>query len=264
MRSFPYLSLTGPGASVLLLLLAPSGSAAQSLADHTYSAESIEAGSRVYVSECALCHGPDGGGVDGIDLRRGLFRSARSDEDLRRVITSGVGGSRMPAFDDLRAEELDGVIAYIRAGFDPSGVAVRVGDATRGQTIFEGVGRCTQCHRVNGEGGRRLAPDLSDIGLVRTPAALQRTILDPSSALLPINRPVRIVTNDGEAVRGRRLNEDTHTVQIVDSQERLRSFVKEDLAEYEVRTTASMPTPELTPEQVADLIGYLLTLRGLP
>jgi hypothetical protein len=105
---------------------------------------------------------------------------------------------------------------------------------------------------------------LSDIGLIRTPAALQRTILDPTSALLPINRPVRILTRDGETIRGRRLNEDTHTVQLVDSGERLRSFVKADLAEYEVRETASMPTPNLTPEQVADLIGYLLTLRGLP
>ena len=251
-------------ALAVLLMAVPSSAAAQSVADHTYAAEAIETGSRVYVTECSLCHGPNGSGVDGIDLRRGLFRNARSDDDLRRVITSGVGGSRMPAFDDLRPEELDGVIAYIRAGFDPSGVAVRVGDATRGQAIFEGVGRCTQCHRVNGEGGRRLAPDLSDVGLVRTPAALQRTILDPTSALLPINRPVRIVTENGETVRGRRLNEDTHTVQIIDAQERLRSFVKADLAEYEVRTTASMPTPELTPEQVADLIGYLLTLRGLP
>jgi len=236
---------------------------AQNIADHTYTSDAIQAGSRVYVTECALCHGANGNGVDGIDLRRGLFRTARSDDDLRRVIASGVGGSRMPAFD-LRPEELDGVVAYIRAGFDPSGIAVHVGDPARGQAIFEGDGRCTRCHRVNGQGGRRFAPDLSDIGVARTPAALQRTILDPTSALLPINRPVRIVTRDGETVRGRRLNEDTYTVQLVDSQERLRSFVKADLAEYTVSETASMPTPSLTPDQVADVIGYLLTLRGLP
>lgn len=241
----------------------PAASAAQSAADHTYTAEAIQAGSRVYVTECALCHGPNGSRVDGVDLRRQLFRNARSDEDLRRVITNGVGGSRMPAFD-LRSEELDGIVAYIRAGFDPSGVAVRVGDPARGRAIFEGEGRCTECHRVHGEGGRRFAPDLSDIGVDRTPAALQRTILDPTSGLLPINRPVRIVTREGETIRARRLNEDTYTVQIIDARERLRSFVKADLAEYEVSEAASMPTPDLTPEEVADLIGYLLTLRGLP
>lgn len=242
---------------------APAAATAQAIADHTYSTEAIQAGSRVYVNECALCHGPTGNRVDGVDLRRQLFRNARSDDDLRSVITNGVGGSRMPAIA-LRPEELDGIVAYIRAGFDPEGVAVRVGDAARGRAIFEGSGRCTNCHRVNGQGGRRFAPDLSDIGVARTPAALQRTILDPTSGLMPINRPVRIVTRDGETVRARRLNEDTYTVQIIDSQERLRSFVKSELAEYEVRESASMPTPNLTAEEIADLIGYLLTLRGQP
>ena len=53
---------------------------------------------------------------------------------------------------DLRPFELDGVIAYIRAGFDPSGVAVKVGEAARGQVLFEGSGDCASCHRVHGRG----------------------------------------------------------------------------------------------------------------
>jgi putative heme-binding domain-containing protein len=254
--------LTGLGALALLVAGAPAPALGQGDADHTYSSAAIEAGSRVYVTECALCHAPNGDGVDGVDLRLGLFRGARSDDDLRRVITTGVSDSRMPAFA-LRPEELDGVVAYIRAGFDPEGVAVRVGDAASGQAIFQGAGRCVQCHRVNGV-GRRLAPDLSDVGLVRTPAAIQRTILDPTAALLPINRPVRAVTRDGETIRGRRLNEDTYTVQLIDSQERLRSLVKADLVEYEVSRTATMEPTTLSADEVADLIGYLLSLRGLP
>lgn len=249
-----------PAACALLASISPA--LAQGDADHTYASAAIETGSRVYVTECALCHGPNGNGVDGVDLRRGLFRAARSDDDLRRVITAGVPGSRMPAFD-LRPEELDGIVAYIRAGFDPEGVAVRVGDPVRGREVFEGVGQCAECHRVNGV-GPRMAPDLSDIGLVRTAAAIQRTILDPTSALWPINRPVHAVTRAGETIRGRRLNEDTYTVQLIDSQERLRSLVKADLLEYEVGTTATMRPTTLTPDQVADLVGYLLTLTGSP
>jgi putative heme-binding domain-containing protein len=168
----------------------------------------------------------------------------------------------MPAFD-LQPFELDGVVAYIRAGFDPSGVAVKVGDASRGQALFAGSGGCASCHRVNGQGSRT-APDLSEIGVVRTPAALQRTLLDPSAALLPINRPIRAVTRDGETIRGRRLNEDTYTVQLIDSEERLRSLVKADLVEYEVSETPVMTPTTLSSDEVADLIGYLLTLRGLP
>ena len=256
-------AVLGYYAAFAMLLAGPAqGRAQDAFADHRYTSEAIEAGSRVYVADCALCHGRNGDGVDGVNLRRGLFRNARSDEDLRSVITTGVSNGRMPAFE-LRAAELEGVIAYIRAGFDPSGVAVKVGEPARGRVLFEGSGDCASCHRVNGR-GPRTAPDLSEIGLIRTPAVLQRTLLDPSAALLPINRPIRAVTRGGEIIRGRRLNEDTYTVQLIDSEERLRSLVKADLIEYEVSETPIMAPTTLSADQVADLIGYLLSLRGLP
>jgi len=242
------------------LLLHQSGSA-QETGDHQYTSAAIEAGSRVYVQQCALCHGPQGSTVDGIDLRLGEFRNASSDDDLRNVIAMGAAQGRMPAFD-LRPEELDGVIAYIRAGFDPEGVAVRVGDPVRGQSLFKGEGACADCHRVGGI-GPRTAPDLTEIGAIRTPAALQRALLDPGSALLPINRPVRIVTRDEEVITGRRLNEDTYTVQLIDSEERLRSLVKADLVRYELSETPTHEPTSLSSDEVADLIGYLLSLRGL-
>ena len=234
---------------------------AQASGDHQYTSADIEVGSRVYAADCRLCHGANGGRVDGVDLQLGQFRRPLSDDDLRQVITTGVSNARMPAFD-LRQDELDGIVAYIRAGFDPSGVAVKVGDAARGQALFEGTGDCASCHRVNGH-GPRTAPDLSDIGAVRTPAALQRALLDPASALLPINRPVRAVTRDGRTIRGRRLNEDTYTVQLIDSEDRLVSLIKSDLVEYEVSRTPIMNPTTLSSDEVADVIGYLLSLRGI-
>jgi len=234
---------------------------AQETGDHQYTSEAIAAGSRVYAQQCALCHGPSGETVDGVNLRLGQFRNARSDDDLRQVISSGAAEGRMPAFD-LRADEMDGVIAYIRAGFDPEGVAVRIGDPARGQAIFAGKGACMLCHRVNGR-GPRVAPDLSDIGAIRTPAALQRNLIAPSTALLPINRPVRIVTRNEETIVGRRLNEDTYTVQLIDSQERLRSLLKTDIVSYDISETPTKAPTTLSSEEVADLVGYLLTLRGL-
>lgn len=249
-----------PTGALLVLFMLPSPVAAQ-LADHQYSTDAIQAGRRVYVAECALCHGAAGDSVDGIDLRLGRFRNAGSDADLRQVITTGVS-SLMPAFE-LRPQELDGLIAYIRAGFDPSGVAVRIGDAVRGRALFEGEGGCAGCHRVNGQGPRSAA-DLSDIGSTRTPAALQRTLLDPAGSLLPINRPVRIVTRGGEVIRGRRLNEDTYSVQMIDAEERLRSLLKADIVDYEVSPTPIMEPTTLSSDEVADVIGYLLSLRGLP
>src|SRR5260221_8199407 len=109
----------------------------------------------------------------------------------------------MPPFK-LPPSELTGIVAFLRAHFDTT-ASVRLGEASRGRAIFEGKGTCSTCHRVDGR-GPRTAPDLSDIGIARAPAALERSIRDPSSAMLPINRPVRIVMKNGAAIQGRRLN----------------------------------------------------------
>ena len=232
--------------------------------DHQYSTADIEAGSRLYAGQCSLCHGPNGDSVNGVDLRRGQFRRSVSDEDLAKVIVGGLPDAGMPGFR-LQPSEVNTLVAFIRAGFDVSGVAVKVGNPGRGQTLFSAKAGCATCHRVNGN-GPRLAPDLSDIGAIRSPAALQRSLLDPTSAMMPINRPVRIVTRDGRTIRGRRLNEDSYTVQIIDEQERLISFVKADLREYELGKTSPMPSAAktLSGEELADVIAFLLTLKGLP
>jgi putative heme-binding domain-containing protein len=232
--------------------------------DHgQYSRADVEAGQRLYGPQCQVCHGANGDGVPGVDLKLGRFRRASSDEDLARVITSGVPGTGMPPFV-LRPAELTSVIAFIRAGFDPASAAVRVGDAARGRALFEGRAECASCHRVNGV-GPRLAPDLSDIGAIRTLAALQRALLTPNESLLPIHRPVSIVTKDGRTLRGRRLNEDTYSVQIIDEQENLLSLAKADLRELTIATTAAMPSyaGRRTQDELADVVAYLVSLKGL-
>src|SRR5262245_47476324 len=239
--------------------------AAQSLdQDHgQYSRADVEAGQRLYGPQCQVCHGANGDGVPGIDLKLGRFRRASSDDDLARVITSGVPGTGMPAFL-LRPEELVSIVAFIRAGFDPASASVGVGDSARGRALFHGKAQCAQCHRVNGE-GPRLAPDLSDIGAIRTLAALQRALLEPDESMLPIHRPVTVVTKDGRTLRGRRLNEDTYTVQIIDEQENLVSLPKADLRSLTVGTESKMPSyaDRLTADELADVIAYLVSLKGL-
>lgn len=224
-----------------------------------YTQEDIARGGLFYNAQCFQCHGRDGDQISGIDLRRGLFRHSQSDEDLAQTITRGTPGG-MPAFK-LEPAELTGIVAFIRAGFDTS-ASVRVGDAARGRAVFQGKGECASCHRVAGR-GPRLAPDLSDIGIARAPAVLERSVRDPSSALLPINRPVRIVMRDGRTIRGRRLNEDTHTVQLIDEKERLVSVMKKDVRSFDVVTESAMPAyaAKLTDNEIADVVAYLLTLR---
>jgi putative heme-binding domain-containing protein len=245
-----------------LLCLALLGTAAPAAAqDHTYSSTDIATGVRIYGAQCQLCHGATGDTVAGVNLRIGRFRRAVTDDDLAQVMAKGVAPA-MPGFS-LTPAEANGVIAFIRAGFDPDGTAVKVGNVDRGKTLFAGKGACASCHRAGPEGPRS-APDLSDIGAVRTPAALQRALLEPTRAMPPINRPMTLQTTAGRTIRGRRVNEDTFSMQLVDDTGHLVTVVKKDLKSVEAGTTSPMPSvaKTLTPDEVADLVAFLVSLRG--
>ncbi|PYS21917.1 MAG: hypothetical protein DMG11_27345 [Acidobacteria bacterium] len=226
-----------------------------------YSQVDVETGFNLYNANCITCHGANGDSIPGVNLRSGQFRRASTDSDLNRILQTGIPGTAMPP-GRFNTAELAGLVAYIRAMRDFDTRPSR-GDAGRGQAIFEGKGGCTRCHRVNGKGSR-LAPDLTDIGAVRSPDALERSLLDPTSGMLPVNRSVRAVTRDGKVITGRRLNEDTYTVQLIDPTERLVSLSKSDLREYTVVKTSPMPSykNELSSGELDDVVAYLRTLKG--
>jgi len=227
-----------------------------------YAPADIAYGSRLYDAQCTTCHGATGDGVGGVDLRSGKFRNAVTDQDLMRVVTTGVPGTGMLAFK-FDPSELAGIIAYLRNmnSFDRG--SVKVGDAARGRIAFDGKGDCARCHRVGAQGSR-VAPDLSDVGAARSASSLLRSLTDPTSQMMPINRPVRLVLKDGRVINGRRLNEDTYTVQVIDDQEKLVSFTKADLRDYTILTVSPMPSfkGRLTEDEIADVVAYLLSLKG--
>jgi putative heme-binding domain-containing protein len=227
-----------------------------------YAPADIQYGSRVYAAQCAVCHGASGNVVAGVDLRSGQLRRASSDAELFEIITTGIPGTAMPPFS-FNAAELTGIIAYVRNMRDFDARSVPLGDPARGKTVFEGAGGCARCHRVDGK-GPRLAPDLTSVGASRTADALQRAILDPDASILPMNRSVRAVMKDGRVVTGRRLNEDTYSVQLIDEREHLISLDKADLREYTVIKGSSMPPfrDKLGAGDLADLVAYLLSLKG--
>lgn len=231
------------------------------LHDSQYPDADIAYGAALYASRCVTCHGTQGDAIGGVNLRSGTFRNAVIDRDLERFIRTG-SPAGMPAFV-LDAAEMSGIIAYLRNmnAFDTA--AVKTGDAARGRAIFAGKGGCTGCHRV-GATGSVVAPNLSDIGAVRSAGSIQRSLLDPASQMMPINRPVHVVTNGGAVVNGRRLNEDTYSLQMLDDGGNLRSFLKADLKEYKISTTSPMPSynSTLSGDELADVLAYLLSLKG--
>ena len=240
------------------------GRAAAQAPARRYEPLDIQYGARIFAAQCAVCHGATGNLVAGVDLASGRLPRATTDGQLRNLITNGIPETAMPPFK-FAASELGMIVAYVRnmRTFE-SGSSGPLGDAARGRAIFDGAGRCATCHRVHGN-GPRLAPDLSEIGTIRSAAALEKALVDPSGNILPVNQSVRAVTRDGRKVTGRRLNEDTYTVQIMDEGERLMSFDKTTLKDYEVIASSSMPSYKdtLSAQDMADVVAYLLSLKGL-
>lgn len=228
---------------------------------NVYPPADIQYGSQIYAAQCSGCHGPDGDAVTGIDLRANLFRRVISDEDLRATVTGGVPGTGMPPFK-FNPSELAGIVAYVRNMRQVDAQAVTIGDAQRGQRLFEGTGNCLSCHRVSGRGSR-VGPELTEIGAVRTASSLQRSLIDPTAAMVPSNRSVRAVTRNGQVITGRRLNEDSYTLQLIDDHERLVSLAKADLRQFTVLTTSPMPSyKDARAQDIADVLAYLLSLKG--
>jgi putative heme-binding domain-containing protein len=228
-------------------------------AQHETAADLLD-GERAFRNTCANCHGPDGDVIAGIDLGRGRFRRALTDEDLVRIIRTGIPNTPMPG-SPMTVEQAQKIVAYLRSVARTRAASVAAGDAARGRAAFQQ--KCETCHRV-GASGSRVGPDLTDVGARRGAVELERALLDPGADVAPANRTYRVVLKDGTPVTGRLLGHDTFTVQLLDSREQLRSFNKD-----EVRERGFVPSPMpsfrgvLNPQEIADMVSYLSSLRGL-
>lgn len=223
----------------------------------------IDTGAGLYASQCVECH-TDGTGVPGVNMRTGQFRHALSDEDLLAVIRNGVPGTAMPPHN-LSGADIVALAAYVRSMAQDQTGLVKLGDPAKGQALFENEGGCLNCHRVNGKGSR-IALNLSDAGTLHPPSYLERALLDPNgtAATMPESRFVRAVTNKGTVIIGRRLNEDTYTIQLMDDHENLVTLEKDDLKSLTVIEDSPMPSMKgkFTDEQISDVVAYLASLKS--
>lgn len=237
--------------------------AAPAFAQQRFLPAEIEAGGRLYLANCTGCHGPDGNGVAGIDFSQGKFRRGTTDEELIRIIVRGIPGTPMPP-SGIADNQVATIVAYLRSMTAGNG-DVGTGDAARGRGLVEGRGGCLTCHTI-GVNGLHTGPALSDIGSVRRSADLMRSLIDPSSEVRPDNRSVRVVLKDGRTVTGRFLNQDTFSLQVIDTADKIMSIDKSTVRESTIQTTSPMPSfkDKLTPQELSDVVSYLSSLKGRP
>jgi putative heme-binding domain-containing protein len=233
-------------------------------AQHEAPQGDIDDGRRLFLANCALCHGPEGASVPDVDLAHGKFKHATSDAEVKAIIRTGIKGTAMPphTFTDFQTGTIVAYMRFLAASSADSTSAG--GDPARGKAFFAGQGGCVACHRVKGNGSR-LGPELTDIGTIRRGVELQKSILEPDAEVLPQNRFYRVVAKDGTVTNGRLLNQDAFTVQLLDSHERLVTFSKSNLTQYTFTDKSPMPSykGKLGPQELADLVSYLVSLKGI-
>jgi putative heme-binding domain-containing protein len=257
----PGLSLAG-----ILLVLAFSsavfGQHGRDSRDNPFnSATDVVAGRRIYLANCAVCHGIDGRGGRGTDLTRGEFRHGAGDEDLFRSITKGIKGTEMPPVL-LTGQETFQVIAFLRSLSRGRGRLAARGDPARGRAIIEGKGMCLSCHSIGGTGALS-GPDLTAVGMAKSYAELESALLRPDEQVLPAHWQIEAELASGAAVRGVRLNEDIDSAQILDAQGRLLSIDKRTARKFSVQKTGLMPSYEgkLSRQEIDDVLASLAALR---
>jgi cytochrome c oxidase cbb3-type subunit 3 len=230
-------------------------------------------------ANCAFCHGLGArGGGRGPDLTRAQKKHGNTDADLFRTINEGVPGTAMPQNGatqqgvGMTEEEIWQVISYIRS-VQVKTPAQPTGNAAHGKELFAGSAACATCHMIQGKGGR-LGPDLTATGSARSMEYIVDSVRNPSRRLAQgiseamkefsqEYEAVTVVDAGGQKFQGVVLNEDSFTLQMLDTREQLHLFEKDKVRSVAKSRESLMPRydDKMLPEKdLQDIIAYLLSL----
>jgi high-affinity iron transporter len=121
-------------------------------------------GEGVWHQRCALCHGV-GGASNGPmsaslsrlprELSSFAWQAERSDVQIASAIRSGISGTAMPAARDLSADEVDGLVAWVRTLSLGDAPGARVSGRTNPDSTIRAVMRIMQSAMASARIGRQ-------------------------------------------------------------------------------------------------------------
>ncbi len=217
------------------------------------------------------------GGTEGVMTEFRVWNRARTAQEIRanfdRILASAEGmkrydhawgklekGARLaktidtpPLLTEEQAKALDTKFAKYSA-------LAPKGNAANGKALSA---LCMACHQIGSAGGQ-IGPNLSGVGAMGLEAVL-RNILTPNAAMEPGYRIYRVEMKNGDLIDAFFVSEDKNATVIRMPGLPDRRLDKKDIRSTKYIRRSLMPEgllDALQEQQVADLLAYLMTLRG--
>lgn len=139
-------------------------------------------------------------------------------------------------------------------------ITQKKGDAMAGKLVF--TKHCALCHQIAGE-GVAIGPDLTGMA-VHPKAELLTHILDPSRSVEGNFRTYTVQTTDGLVLTGMLSGESRTSIELIDSQGKRQSLLREDIEQLVGSTKSLMPEgfeSQMTEADMTNLLEFL-TSKG--
>jgi cytochrome c oxidase cbb3-type subunit III len=227
-------------------------------------AAAAKLGEPLYKQNCEACHGVNARGGEGPSLvRSALVLHDEKGKDIGQLLKSGRPQAGMPAFPNLKTEEVYEIAEYLhqqvenaanRGSYNALYANQRnqtSGDAKQGASFFQS--NCSGCHSATG--------DLAQVGKKYAQAA----VMQPRF-LWPVSKDaakVTVKTPEGQTVTGTVVRLDDFDVKLRDSSGEYHEW---DRSKVEVTSDDKLAghralLPKYKDSDLHNLTAYLLTLK---
>ena len=144
-------------------------------------------------------------------------------------------------------------------------ILVLRGDAGRGRGLYLNVAgvQCRNCHQA-GQAGKELGPAFDGIGRRLSRAEILENILEPSRKVEPKYRTWLVETKTGKVYSGLLTAKTDREIRLRDAtgkEIRLRSEDVELLLEQRKSMMPELQLRDMTAQEVADLLAFLVSLK---
>jgi alcohol dehydrogenase (cytochrome c) len=244
------------------------------LALQAQSPADLAAGRAQFETRCGGCHGGDGkGGPRAPNVVNPSLVQQRTADEVRDLIRDGLPDRGMPGFQVPEPDLTKLVAFYLSLTAPAFNTPPHGGDASvaRGEKLF--FAGCAGCH-TRGPEAKVIGPDLARVGLERTFAELERSIVAPSETIESGYQVMEVTVKGEGSYKAFARNRSLHDLQLQTFDGRLVFLSRGEYEDAVALDDSLMPQRERSAEDVQALVdflsrqdgktGALAKLRGAP